>query len=58
MDMLGFFSKHLVDYHRGEGLFISNKKEVKLGLKVVAIISSLRVVNSGFTFRDNFSLSV
>lgn len=41
----GFFFEHLLEYHKGDGLFVFNKNELKHGLKGVALTSRVGVVN-------------
>lgn len=61
--MLSFLIELLVDCYRGENIFVFNKKEVKFGLKDMAI-SGLRIVNPRFipkeelTFRDRYFAGV
>lgn len=43
--MKGFLMEYLVDCYQSEGVFVFNKREVRLGLRDVALLLGLRVVN-------------
>lgn len=64
--MSGYLMEHLIENYQYKWIFILNNKEVKMGLKNVALISIMKIVKTEFKpteawnplFRDRYFLGI